>query len=60
MLDVAAQHHFHFDTCQMPLNLMDAHFRSFEQMVLPRLVAQGIGVPALRAEPADLSGHHRL
>jgi hypothetical protein len=44
----------------MPLNLMDAHFRSFEQMVLPRLVAQGIGVPALRAEPADLSGHHRL
>ena len=41
MLDVAAQHNFHFDTCQMPLNLMDAHFRSFERMVLPRLVDAG-------------------
>src|SRR6202140_3556625 len=38
MLDVAAQHQFHFDSCQMPLNVMDAHFRSFERMVLPRLV----------------------
>ena len=31
MLDVAAAHGFHFDACQMPLNVMDAHFRSFEQ-----------------------------
>jgi aryl-alcohol dehydrogenase-like predicted oxidoreductase len=49
MLDVAAQHNFHFDTCQMPLNLMDAHFRSFERMVLPRLVAQGIGVLGMKS-----------
>jgi aryl-alcohol dehydrogenase-like predicted oxidoreductase len=49
MLDVAAQHEFHFDTCQMPLNLMDAHFRSFERMVLPRLVAQGIGVLGMKS-----------
>lgn len=49
MLDVAAQHNFHFDTCQMPLNLMDAHFRSFERMVLPRLVEQGIGVLGMKS-----------
>jgi aryl-alcohol dehydrogenase-like predicted oxidoreductase len=49
MLDVAEQHHFHFDTCQMPLNLMDAHFRSFERMVLPRLVDQGIGVLGMKS-----------
>jgi predicted aldo/keto reductase-like oxidoreductase len=49
MLDVAAQHNFHFDTCQMPLNLMDAHFRSFERMVLPRLVQEGIGVLGMKS-----------
>ncbi len=41
MLDVAAAHGFQFDSCQMPLNVMDAHFRSFEQQVLPRLVREG-------------------
>jgi predicted aldo/keto reductase-like oxidoreductase len=49
MLDVAAQHEFRFDTCQMPLNLMDAHFRSFERMVLPRLVSQGMGVLGMKS-----------
>ena len=34
-LEVAARHNFHFDTVQMPLNVMDAHFRSFEKLVLP-------------------------
>ena len=36
-LQVAAENGFHFDTVQMPLNVMDAHFRSFGQMVLPEL-----------------------
>ena len=31
MLEVAEEHGFTFDTVQMPLNVMDAHFRSFEQ-----------------------------
>src|SRR5580692_2861350 len=48
MLEVAAQHKFRFDTCQMPLNLMDAHFRSFEHMVLPKLVEQGVGVLGMK------------
>jgi predicted aldo/keto reductase-like oxidoreductase len=49
MLEVAAQHNFHFDTCQMPLNLMDAHFRSFGHNVLPKLVEQGIGVLGMKS-----------
>jgi predicted aldo/keto reductase-like oxidoreductase len=48
MLEVAAASRFHFDTCQMPLNLMDAHFRSFQHHVLPKLVEQGIGVLAMK------------
>ena len=48
MLEVAAQHKFHFDSCQMPLNLMDTHFRSFEKHVLPKLVEQGIGVLGMK------------
>lgn len=42
MLDMARKHDFHFDTVQMPLNVMDAHFRSFGQQVLPVLVREGI------------------
>ena len=49
MLDVAAAHGFHFDAAQMPLNVMDAHFRSFARQVVPRLVAEGIGVLGMKA-----------
>ena len=48
MLEVAAEHDFHFDAVQMPLNVMDAHFRSFAQQVLPRLVKEGIGVLGMK------------
>jgi predicted aldo/keto reductase-like oxidoreductase len=33
---------FPFDSCQMPLNGFDAHFRSFEQHVLPEVVKRRI------------------
>jgi predicted aldo/keto reductase-like oxidoreductase len=49
MLKVAAEHGFRFDTAQMPLNVMDAHFRSFAQMVLPELVKQEIGVLGMKS-----------
>ncbi len=49
MLEVAAQHGFRFDAVQMPLNVMDAHFRSFEHEVVPRLVAEGIGVLGMKS-----------
>ncbi len=42
MLDHARQHNFHFDAVQMPLNVMDAHFRSFTHEVLPVLNREGI------------------
>jgi predicted aldo/keto reductase-like oxidoreductase len=48
MLDLAAQHKFHFDSCQMPLNVMDAHFRSFTHQVVPRLVKEGIAVLGMK------------
>lgn len=48
MLEVAAEHKFRFDTCQMPLNVMDAHFRSFGRHVLPKLVEQGMGVLGMK------------
>src|SRR5437588_3270847 len=48
MLEVAAAHQFHFDAVQMPLNVMDAHFRSFGQKVLPELVKQEIGVLGMK------------
>jgi aryl-alcohol dehydrogenase-like predicted oxidoreductase len=48
MLDVAAAHDFSFDACQMPLNVMDAHFRSFGRQVLPRLVELGIAVLGMK------------
>src|SRR6201999_3655068 len=39
---------FVFDTVQMPLNVMDAHFRSFSHMVVPVLAQQNIGVLAMK------------
>jgi aryl-alcohol dehydrogenase-like predicted oxidoreductase len=48
MLQVAQDHGFQFDTVQMPLNVMDAHYRSFEKLVLPELVQQNIGVLAMK------------
>jgi predicted aldo/keto reductase-like oxidoreductase len=48
MLDTAAAHHFTFDTVQMPLNVMDAHYNSFGQRVLPRLVKEQIGVLGMK------------
>ncbi len=48
MLEVAAKHNFHFDTVQMPLNVMDAHFRSFGQNVVPVAVKEGIGVLGMK------------
>jgi aryl-alcohol dehydrogenase-like predicted oxidoreductase len=48
MLEMAQKHSFHFDTVQMPVNVMDAHFRSFTKDVLPVASAQGIGVLAMK------------
>jgi predicted aldo/keto reductase-like oxidoreductase len=49
MLEVARDHGFTFDTVQMPLNVMDAHYRSFERLVLPELVKLNIGVLGMKS-----------
>ena len=49
MLETATQNGFRFDTVQMPLNVMDAHFRSFEHQVLPVLVKNNIGVLGMKS-----------
>src|SRR5438477_1882719 len=48
-LEVAAENGFKFDAVQMPLNVMDAHYRSFEKLVLPELVKQQIGVLGMKS-----------
>jgi len=48
MLEVARQNGFHFDTAQMPLNVMDAHFRSFGKLVVPELVKEKIAVLGMK------------
>jgi aryl-alcohol dehydrogenase-like predicted oxidoreductase len=48
MLEVAQENGFKFDTVQMPLNVMDAHYRSFEKLVLPELVKLEIGVLGMK------------
>jgi predicted aldo/keto reductase-like oxidoreductase len=48
MLATAAKHGFTFEAVQMPLNVMDAHFNSFEKKVLPVLEKNGIGVLGMK------------
>jgi predicted aldo/keto reductase-like oxidoreductase len=49
MLEKARRAGFHFDTVQMPLNLMDVHFRSFQTHVLPVLIKEHIGVLGMKS-----------
>ena len=48
-LQVARDHGFRFDAVQMPLSVMDAHYRSFERLVLPELVRDEIGVLGMKS-----------
>ncbi|HTM15738.1 MAG TPA: aldo/keto reductase [Terracidiphilus sp.] len=56
MLEVARKHNFHFDAVQMPLNVMDAHFRSFAQQVVPLLNREGIAPLGMKC----FGDHHIL
>lgn len=48
MLDAAKQQGVRFDAVQMPVNVMDAHFRSFTNLVLPRLVEEKTAALAMK------------
>jgi len=45
---MAAARGFHFDTIQMPINVMDAHFRSFTHQVVPVALEQGTAVLGMK------------
>lgn len=49
MLETARKAGFSFDTVQMPLNVMDPHYKSFEKNVLPVLKERGIGVLGMKS-----------
>src|SRR5262249_28162787 len=49
MLEAADAHGFRFDTVQMPINVMDWHYRSFEREVLPVLLQKDIGVLGMKS-----------
>jgi aryl-alcohol dehydrogenase-like predicted oxidoreductase len=49
MLEVSDNYGFKFDAVQMPLNLMDAHYRSFAKEVVPELVKRNIGVLGMKS-----------
>jgi aryl-alcohol dehydrogenase-like predicted oxidoreductase len=48
MLELAKAHNFLFDTAQMPVNILDAQFRSFTRQVVPKLVEQKIAVLGMK------------
>jgi predicted aldo/keto reductase-like oxidoreductase len=56
MLDTAMKHGFKFDAVQLPLNVMDAHHKSFQKNVLPRLLEENIG----RLGMKPMGGSHIL
>ena len=54
MIETAEAHGFHFDTVQMPVNVLDAHFRSFAQEIIPLAGKHGIAVLGMKSLGAGL------
>lgn len=48
MFRVAEAFKFHFDTVQMPVNIMDAHFDSFQRVIIPLAMQQRTAVLAMK------------
>ncbi len=49
MIEKGLEKGFTFDAVQMPLNVMDAHYKSFEKKVLPVLLEHDIGVLGMKS-----------
>src|SRR5581483_7056186 len=49
MLELARKNNFQFDTVQMPINVMDAHFRSFGKLVVPEAQKMGLGILGMKS-----------
>ncbi|MGI8772994.1 MAG: aldo/keto reductase [Acidobacteriaceae bacterium] len=48
MIETATKHGFTFDTVQMPLNVMDAHYDSFQHKVLPAARKLNMGIIGMK------------
>jgi aryl-alcohol dehydrogenase-like predicted oxidoreductase len=48
MIDLADKHGFTFDTVQMPINVFDAHYKSFAAQVIPVAQAHDMGILAMK------------
>lgn len=59
MLEVATKNGFTFDTVQMPLNVMDAHFNSFEKAVIPAAKKLDMGIIAMKTLRRSSYPRHR-
>jgi aryl-alcohol dehydrogenase-like predicted oxidoreductase len=49
MLELAQKNNFTFDTVQMPINVMDVHFRSFGKLVVPEAHKMGLGILGMKS-----------
>lgn len=49
MLELARKNNFQFDAMQMPVNVMDAHFRSFTKLVVPEAQKMGVGILGMKS-----------
>lgn len=49
MLELAAKKGFVFDTIQMPVNVLDAHFRSFGKLVIPAAQKMGLAILGMKS-----------
>ncbi|MDN3510289.1 MAG: aldo/keto reductase [Candidatus Jettenia sp.] len=48
LLEAIQKYHNHIDTVQMPVNLVDPHYFSFVQQVIPKAVEYDIGILAMK------------
>ena len=48
MIELADQHKFHFDSAQMPINILDYSFKSFRHEVVPKLQERGIALLGMK------------
>jgi len=54
MIETARREGFHFDAVQMPLNVLDVHYRSFEKEVVPLALSEGIAILGMKSMAAGL------
>ena len=60
MIELADQNKFHFDSAQMPINILDYSFRSFRHEVVPKLVERGIALLGMKPMASGNIPQHNI